>query len=131
MRRKRRRQPLRKQSKRTKKEEDFRYFCIAWHPYQSCECAKTELDVFSVPPTQTSSEYGNYVEYHPLSSITDSGPIEFDVSSSGQNYLDFANTQLLAKLRLLEATGTTLPTRITWEESTCFCIAYSSKSTSR
>ena len=44
---------------------------------QSCECAKTELDVFSVPPTQTSIEYGNYVEYHPLSSITDSGPIEF------------------------------------------------------
>ena len=49
---------------------------------QSYECAKTELDVFSVPPTQTSLEYGNYVGYHPLSSITDSGPIEFDVSSS-------------------------------------------------
>ena len=52
---------------------------------QSFECAKTELDVFLVPPTQTSIEYGNYVEYHPLSSIIDSGPIEFDVSSSGQN----------------------------------------------
>ena len=46
-----------------------------------------ELDVFSIPPTQTSIEYGNYVEYHPLSSITDSGPIEFDVSSSGQTTL--------------------------------------------
>ena len=51
---------------------------------QSCECAKTELGEISVPPTQASIEYGNYVEYHPLSSITDSGPIEFDVSSSGQ-----------------------------------------------
>ena len=47
---------------------------------QSCECAKTELDVFSVPTKQTSIEYGNYVEYHALSSITVSGPIEFDVS---------------------------------------------------
>ena len=50
---------------------------------QSCECAKLELDVLSVPPTQTSIKYGNYVEYHPLSSITDSGPIEFDVSLNG------------------------------------------------
>ena len=82
---------------------------------QSCECTKTELDVFSVPHTQTSIEYGNYVEYHPLSGITNSGPIEFDVSSSGQNYLDFVNTQLLdKKLRLLESTGTTLPMQITW-----------------
>ena len=72
---------------------------------QSCECAKTELDVFSVPPTQTSIEYGNYVEYHPLSSITDSGPIEFDVSSSGQNYLDFAYSQLLVKAKITRGSG--------------------------
>ena len=67
---------------------------------QSRECAKAELNVFSVPPTQTSIEYGNYVEYHPLSSITYSGPIEFDVWSSEQNYLDFANTQLLVKAKI-------------------------------
>ena len=72
---------------------------------QSCECAKTELDVFSVPPTQNSIEYGNYVEYYSLSSITDSGPIEFDVSSSGQNYLDFANTQLLVKAKITRSNG--------------------------
>ena len=68
---------------------------------QSCECDKSELDVFSVPATQTSIEYGNYVEYHQLSSITDSGPIEVNVSSSGQNYLDFSNTQLLVKVKLI------------------------------
>ena len=33
------------------------------------------------------------------------GPIEFDVSSSGQNYLDFANTQLLVKAMITRATG--------------------------
>ena len=87
---------------------------------QSCECAKTELDVFSVPPTQTSFKYGNYVVYHPLSGITDSRPIEFDVSSSGQNYLDFANTHLLVKAKITRGNGTTLPMQITWEESTCF-----------
>ena len=72
---------------------------------QSCECAKTELDVISVPHTQASIEYGNYVEYHPLSSITDSRPIEFDVSSSGQKYLDFANTQLLVKAKITRGNG--------------------------
>ena len=72
---------------------------------QSCECVKTELDLFSVPPTQTSIEYENYVEYHPLSSIIDSGPIEFDVSSSGQNYLDFANTQLFVKAKITRGNG--------------------------
>lgn len=35
----------------------------------SCECAKSELDLFSVPATQTSVESGTYVEYHPISSM--------------------------------------------------------------
>ena len=72
---------------------------------QRFECAKTELDVISAPPTQASIEYGNYVEYHPLSSITDSRPIEFDVSSSGQNFLDFANTQPLVKAKITNGNG--------------------------
>ena len=63
------------------------------------------VERISVPPTQTSIEYGNYVEYNTLSSITDSGPIEFDVSSNGQNYLDFANTQLLVKSKITRGNG--------------------------
>ena len=58
-----------------------------------------------MPPTRTSIEDGNYVEYHPLSSIIDSGPLEFDVSSSGQNYLNFANTQLLVKAKITRGNG--------------------------
>ena len=61
--------------------------------------------IFSVPPTQTSIEYGNYVEYHPLSSITDSEPIEFDVLSSEKNYLDFANAQLFVKAKITRGNG--------------------------
>ena len=98
---------------------------------QRCECAKTELDVFSVPPTQTSIKYGNYVECHPSSSITDSEPIEFDVSSSGQNYLDFANTQLLVKAKITRGNEDDITDADHVGESTCFCIAYSNKSTSR
>jgi len=52
------------------------------HPH-SCVCAKSELDLFTVPPTQTSIESGGWVEYNPISSIADGVPIEFVVGGSG------------------------------------------------
>ena len=75
------------------------------HP-QSCECMKSELDIFTVPPTQTSIETGNWVEYNPIASIADGSPIEFTVSGSGQDYLDAANPQLYVKAKITQADGT-------------------------
>ena len=66
----------------------------------SCECAKSELDLFSVPATQTSIDSGVYVEYHPISSITSGAPIEFDVTASGDDYLDFANSFLYVRAKI-------------------------------
>ena len=45
----------------------------------SCEYTKSELDLFSVPPTQTSMEQGSWVENHPLTAVRDGGPIEFEM----------------------------------------------------
>lgn len=70
---------------------------------QSCECAKSELDIFAVPPTQTSIESGVWVEYNPISSITDGIPIEFAVTGSGQDYVDLANTQIFVRAQILRA----------------------------
>ena len=70
------------------------------HP-QSCECVKSELDLFSVPPTQTSIESGSWVEYNPISSITHGTPIEFVVGGSGQDYINLANTQLLVCAKII------------------------------
>lgn len=72
------------------------------HP-QSCECAKSELDIFVIPPTQTSIESGGYVEYNPISSLTEGTPIEFVVSGGGQDYLDLANTQLFVRAEIVRA----------------------------
>ena len=69
------------------------------HPL-SCECVKSELDLFSVPPTQTSIECASYVEYNPISSLSDGTPIEFVINGSGQDYVDLANTQLYVKLNI-------------------------------
>ena len=75
---------------------------------QSCECTKSELDLFSVPPTQTSMELGTWVEYHPLTTVTDGSPIEFDIGASGEDYLDFANTMLYLRVKLTGANGADL-----------------------
>jgi hypothetical protein len=67
---------------------------------RSCECAKSKLDLFSVPATQTSIESGTYVEYHPIFSLTGAAPIEFDVSASGDDYLDLANSFLCVRAKI-------------------------------
>ena len=49
---------------------------------------KSELDIFSVQPTQTSIEYGLFVDYHPIASLVDVGPIEFEIPASADHYVD-------------------------------------------
>jgi len=74
----------------------------------SCECTKSELDLFSVPPTQTSMEQGSWIEYHPLTTVTDGSPIEFDIGASGEDYIDFANTMLYVRVKVTAADGANL-----------------------
>ena len=60
----------------------------------------SELDLFSVPPTQTSVENGTWVEYHPLTTVGDGSPIEFDISGTGEDYIDLANTMLYVQAKI-------------------------------
>ena len=43
---------------------------------RSCLCVKSELELFTVPPPQTSVEHECTMDYHPISTLTDNGPIE-------------------------------------------------------
>lgn len=72
------------------------------------ECTKSELDLFTLPPTQTSIEKGQYVEYHPISNIADGGPIEFFVPGSSEEYIDPSHTQLYVKAKVIKGDGTDL-----------------------
>lgn len=74
----------------------------------SCECTKSELDLFSLPGTQTSTEKGSYTEYFPISTLTDGSPIEFVISGSGDEYLDLNQTQLYIQAKITKADGTDL-----------------------
>jgi hypothetical protein len=73
-----------------------------------CECSKAELDLFSVPPVNTSMERGGYVTYLPVSSITENGPLQFNVNSSPEEYLDLGRTYLYIKVKVLKKDGSNL-----------------------
>ncbi|XP_076847125.1 uncharacterized protein F54H12.2-like [Brachyhypopomus gauderio] len=73
----------------------------------SAECAKTELDIFTLPYTQTSIEKYAYVEIPPLSSVADGGaPIDFYVAGNSDDYLDLNNTFLYLRCKITNPDGT-------------------------
>ena len=73
----------------------------------SCQCANSELDLFSLPPTQTSILKSRSIEYSPIS-ILGNGQVEFAVFGSGENYTDLANTYLHVICKVLHSDGSKL-----------------------
>lgn len=63
---------------------------------------KSELDLFIVPPTQAAIERGQWHEFHPISNVRDGNPIEFNISGSGEDYIDLSATQLHVKVKILK-----------------------------
>ncbi|GFT24440.1 uncharacterized transposon-derived protein F54H12.3 [Trichonephila clavipes] len=74
----------------------------------SPECAKSELNLFTLPPTQTVIEKGQWIQFHPIANVTDGGPVEFLLSGSGEDYLDLSQTQLYVKAKILKNDGKVL-----------------------
>lgn len=66
----------------------------------SCECMKSELDLFTLPPTQTSIENSSWIHYKPISSLTGDSPIEFSISGTSDDYIDLAHTMLSLKVKM-------------------------------
>ena len=83
-------------------------FIVAFIHECSCECAKRELDLCSVPPTPTSIESTSFVEYYPISSLSDGAPIEFELSSSGDDYIDFNDSQFYVSRKIVKADGSAI-----------------------
>jgi len=93
--------------------------------------SRTVLRVFQVrikPPTQTRVKYGNWIEfrssyhirhwsvsaarkaieYHPLTTVSDGTPIEFEISGNGEDYIDLANSMLYVQAKIVKPDGTDL-----------------------
>ena len=71
---------------------------------KSGECVKTELDLFSVPPTQVSLEKGSWID-HQL--VSDGGPITF-LCPGTEDYVDLSKTILVVRAKVTKANGNDL-----------------------
>jgi len=74
----------------------------------SCEGILSELDLFSIPQTQTSVEQTRYKEYYPVSLTTSNAPLEFHVSSSDEEYLDLNQSYLFITASIRDSDGTAI-----------------------
>ena len=71
------------------------------HPY-SKRCEKSEVNLFSVPPTQLSLEKGRWIDYRPLSSVeTPDSAITFLIAGTDE-YLDLSKTILYVEGKILK-----------------------------
>ena len=75
---------------------------------QSRKCLKSELDLCSVPPTQTNVGNGNWIEYHILTSMGDDSPVEFEINGNGEDYIDLANTMLYVRAKTSRMNNTNI-----------------------
>lgn len=75
---------------------------MAYINTHSAFTTKSELDIFVTPPTQNSIEAGTTFCYRPISTLSNTAPIEFLATSSGDEYIDLAHTALhiIVKLKL-------------------------------
>jgi hypothetical protein len=81
---------------------------MAFIHQDSCEYTKSKLDSSSMPPTQVSVDSETFVECHPISSLADGTSIKFEVSSTTEDYIDFANSYLYVRVKTKKADGKTL-----------------------
>ena len=76
------------------------------HPY-SKRCEKSEIDLFSIPPTQLSLEKGRWIDYRPLSSVqNDDSAITYLISGTDE-YIDLSKTILVVEGSVRASDGET------------------------
>jgi len=63
----------------------------------SAECSKMELDLFNVPPTQTSIEEGFFDDIPAHSNFDKSTTIRFDITGDSVHFLNLAETEIHIK----------------------------------
>jgi hypothetical protein len=63
---------------------------------ESLACGKAELDIFTLPPTQTVMESARWDTVQPYSNFSQ-GTVIFDIEGDNQCYLDLSQTELYVK----------------------------------
>ena len=77
------------------------------HPF-SKRCDKSEIDLFSVPPTQQSLETGRWIDYAPLSSVGNPDSAITYLIAGTDEYIDLSKTILTVTGKITAEGGATL-----------------------
>ena len=72
------------------------------------ELGSNSLDLFSVPPVDTTLSSGKYVKIYPNNALNDSGPYEFIIPNEGIDYTILPLTRIEGELEVVKADGTVL-----------------------
>ena len=73
------------------------------------ECSKSELDLFSIPPTQSSIQNNIYTRVSPLTAVTNAlAPIEFIIKASSEHFIDPSDIFLYLKISIKNRDATKL-----------------------
>ena len=94
------------------------------------ESTTSLLDLFSVPPSQTSLEERSFTEYPPVSVLTSTGPIKFTISAENSNYINLSKSFLYVHASVTTAAGADLAEGAESHPNVIFCICYRRKWTS-
>ena len=76
------------------------------HPF-SKRCDKSEVDLFSVPPTQQSLERGRWIDYAPISSVQNPDTAITFLIAGTDEYIDLSKTILTVTGNIMKKDGTT------------------------
>lgn len=77
--------------------------------HSSPVCCKSELDLFSMNPTQTSIEESNFISINPIHAVTNTDiPLEFNIPGTSDQYLDPSSIFLYLKVKLMNEDGSDL-----------------------
>ena len=72
------------------------------------ECKTESLCLFDEKQVQVDITGNIITDYHPVTTLTAGGPIEFKIPGSVDEYIDLADTQLLVRAQILRSDGTNL-----------------------
>ena len=75
---------------------------------ESPESTTSALDLFLLPPTQSSVLKSKVIDVHPLTSLSDGGPIEFKISGNGEEFIDLSQSSIYLKIKVSKADGSNL-----------------------
>ncbi|KAJ8321574.1 hypothetical protein KUTeg_000873 [Tegillarca granosa] len=82
---------------------------MSW-PYSSSiphiEGSPKELELFSLPPVQSAVMKTQYIDYRPVSNISQNAPIEFHIPGQSPEYTDLRHSRLYIKAKIVKGDGT-------------------------